>query len=163
MIWHKSQWKFDFGFVLSCNCQDTMCDGDVLWCVLCITRPCDSLSKYQCPCCLSQSVQFMNAWNKHVSMIWKYNQVYESWNSFELIGAIRAWLWFRNNLWDVHALNCADWWNMHYESVEPCVRLKALYVITASDTKQPLLNHVIVNVASPVIIGLLYPLSIIFN
>ncbi len=43
------------------------------------------------------------------------------------------------------------------------VRLKALYVITVSDTKQSLLNHVIVNAASPVIIGLLYPLSIILT
>lgn len=45
-------------------------------------------------------------------------------------------------------LNCADWWNLRYEGVELCVRLKALYVITTLDTKQSLLNHVMANVAS---------------
>lgn len=157
-MWHKPQWKFDFGFVQSCHCQDTLCYGDVLWCALCITRPCDSLSKYQCRCCLSQSVRIMNAWNKHASMIWKYNHVYESWNSFKLTSAIQAWLWFRNNS------NCADWWNLRYEGVEPCVRLKALYVVTTSDTKQSLLNHVMANVAFfSIIMGLLSHFSIIFN
>jgi len=45
-------------------------------------------------------------------------------------------------------LNCDDWWNLHYEGVEPCVSLNALYVITPSDTKQSLLNHVMANAAS---------------